>query len=248
MNVLEVRHVKKFFGNKIVLDDVNFSVNAGECLGIVGLSGGGKSTLAKIVARLLDCDDGEIFLCGKNITHATGNDFYRDMQMIFQTPEDSFNPRRTLGASIAEPIKNFLGSENLRERVEKLLLEVGLPADYAKRYPREVSGGECQRAAIARAISVEPKLLICDEATSALDVTIQAQVVKLIKKLCVEKNIACLFITHDLELLPRLADNVIVLHEGKIVEQGTPDRLIHAAQSPFTKKLMVANFFKEEAV
>ena len=216
MNVLEVRHVKKIFGNKIVLDDVNFSVNAGECLGIVGLSGGGKSTLVKIVARLLDCDDGEIFLCGKNITHATGNDFYRDMQMIFQMPEDSFDPRRTLGESIAEPIKNFVGKQNLRERVKNLLVEVGLPKNYIERYPREVSGGECQRAAIARAISINPKLLICDEATSALDVTIQAQVVALIKRLCVEKNFACLFITHELNILPKIADRVLLLENGRL--------------------------------
>jgi len=165
---------------------------------------------------LIDCDGGKIFLCERDITHATGNNFYRDMQMIFQTPEDSFNPRRTLGASIAEPIKNFIGGENLRGRVEKLLAEVGLPAEYATRYPREVSGGECQRAAIARAISVAPKLLICDEATSALDVTIQSQIVALIKKLCAEKNIACLFITHDLTTLKKIADRVLVLEDKRL--------------------------------
>lgn len=213
--ILEVQHVKKFFGKRLVLDDINFSVGAGECLGIVGLSGGGKSTLAKIIARLIPCDDGKIFLCGEDITHAAGNDFYRNMQMIFQMPEDSFDPRRTLGASIAEPIKNFLGN-NDRELVANLLTEVGLPTNYAERYPREVSGGECQRAAVARAISVAPKLLICDEATSALDVTIQAQVVALIKKLCTKKNIACLFITHDLALLPKLADRVLVLENSRL--------------------------------
>ena len=210
--ILEVQHVKKFFGSKLVLDDVSFTLDAGECLGIVGLSGGGKSTLAKIIARLIPSDGGKIFLCGENITHATGNDFYRNMQMIFQTPEDSFNPRRTLGASIAEPLKNF----KINANVGDLLEQVGLPAAYAERYPREVSGGECQRAAIARAISINPKLLICDEATSALDVTIQAQIVALIKKLCVEKNIACLFITHDLALLTRLADRVLVLEDAHL--------------------------------
>ena len=214
--ILEVQHVKKVFGNKLVLDDVSFTLDAGECLGIVGLSGGGKSTLAKIIARLIPSDGGQIFLCGEDITHATGNDLYLNMQMIFQTPEDSFNPRRTLGASIAEPIKNFLGKDNLSGRVAELLMEVGLPKNYAERYPREVSGGECQRAAIARAISINPKLLICDEATSALDVTIQAQIVALIKKFCVERNIACLFITHDLALLTRLADRVLVLEDAHL--------------------------------
>lgn len=214
--ILDVQHVKKSFGKRLVLDDVSFAVEAGECLGIVGLSGGGKSTLARIIARLIPCDGGRIFLCGEDITHATGNSFYRNMQMIFQLPEDSFDPRRTLGASIAEPIKNFVGGDNLCGRVEKLLAEVGLPADYAERYPREVSGGECQRAAVARAVSVAPKLLICDEATSALDVTIAAQIVNLIRRLCAEKNIACLFITHDLSTLKKLADRVLVLEDGRL--------------------------------
>ena len=216
MSILEVRNVKKSFGNKLVLDDINFTLAASECLGIVGLSGSGKSTLAKIIARLIPSDDGQIFFCGEDISSSKGNEFYKNMQMIFQNPEESFNPRRTLGASIAEPIKNYLGGENLQSRVENLLMEVGLPKNYAKRYPREVSGGECQRAAIARAISVEPKLLICDEATSALDVTIATQIIALIKRLCTGKNIACLFITHDLALLPRIADRVLVLEEKRL--------------------------------
>lgn len=216
MTILEVRNVKKYFGDKIILEDINFSLKAGECLGIVGLSGGGKSTLAKIIARLIDCDSGQIFLCGKEITHATGNKFYKNMQMIFQTPEESFNPRRTIGKSIAEPIKNFLNVENPQNLVEKLLMEVGLPKNYAERYPSEISGGECQRAAIARAISINPRLLICDEATSALDVTIAAQIVNLIKKLCVEREISCLFITHDLLTLKKLANRVLVLENGRL--------------------------------
>ena len=214
--ILEVKRIRKFFGKRLVLDDVSFAVEAGECLGIVGLSGGGKSTLARIIARLIPCDGGQIFLCGEDITHATGNAFDRNMQLLSHPPEGSSDPRRTLGASIAEPIKNFVGGDNLRGRVEELLAEVGLPADYAERYPREVSGGECQRAAIARAVSVAPRLLICDEATSALDVTIAAQIVKLIKRLCAEKNIACLFITHDLLTLKKLADRVLVLEDERL--------------------------------
>ena len=214
--ILEVRHVKKFFGAKKILDDINFSIDSGEILGIVGLSGGGKSTLARIIARLIPFDGGQIFLCGEDISNATGNNFYRNMQMIFQMPEDSFDPRMTLGASISEPIKNFFGDKNLREQVENLLIEVGLPKNYFERYPREVSGGECQRAAIARAISIAPKLLICDEATSALDVTIAAQIITLIKKICTEKNIACLFITHDLTILKKIADRVLVLEDGRL--------------------------------
>ena len=215
MKVLEVKHLKKMFvkGGKVstILDDVNFSIDAGECLAIVGPSGCGKSTTARIVAKLLNADGGEIFLCGQNVTEVKDlKDFYSKVQMIFQMPEDSFDPRKTLGWSIAEPLKNY-GAKNISEKVASLLIEVGLNAEYAERYPHEVSGGECQRAAIARAISLEPKLLICDEATSALDVTVQAQIVKLIKNLCRKKNIACLFITHDLNLLPKIADKVLEL-------------------------------------
>ena len=240
--ILQVRNIKKFFGAKKVLDDINFSLGAGECIGVVGLSGCGKSTLAKIISGLIPCDDGQIFLCGEEITHSTDNNFYKNMQMIFQMPEDSFTPRKTLGSSNAEPLRNH-NFKNISERVKNLLVEVGLTPEFSTRYPHEVSGGQCQRAAIARAISVEPKLLICDEATSALDVTVQAQIVTLIKKLCREKNISCLFITHDLALLPHLADRVIVMHEGKIVEDGTPAEVIHCPKSPFTKNLMATDFF-----
>ena len=213
MNVLRVEHITKTFGTRRVLDDVSFTLAAGECLGLVGISGGGKSTLARIIARLTDCDGGRIVLCGDD--HATERDFYRNVQMIFQSPEDSFDPRRTLGTSIAEPIKNFIGG-NVRSRVAELLTTVGLPTDYAQRYPRQCSGGECQRAAIARAISIAPKLLICDEATSALDAANTAAIVVLIKTLCTERDIACLFITHDLHLLPRLANRTLVLEDGRL--------------------------------
>ena len=214
--ILEVKNVKKSFGSKKILDDINFSVDSGEILGIVGLSGGGKSTLAKIIARLIPSDGGQIFLCGEDITHARDRNFYKNMQMIFQNPEDSFDPRRKLGKSIAEPLENFFGGENLQNRVEKLLMAVGLPKNFSKRYPREVSGGQCQRAAIARAISINPKLLICDEATSALDVTIQAQIVDLIKNLCVERGISCIFITHDLQIAKKIANRVLVLENSRL--------------------------------
>ncbi len=184
--------------------------------------------MAKIIARLIDYDSGEIFIDG-------------ELQMIFQMPEDSFNPRKTLGWSIAEPLRS-VKSDKLSV-VSDLLEKVGLPADYAKKYPHEVSGGECQRAAIARAISVNPKILICDEATSALDVTIQAQIINLLKKLCREKNIACLFITHDLNLLPKIADRVIVLHGGKIVEENSTAEIFKAPKSPFTQELLSADLF-----
>ena len=227
--ILEIKNLSKNFGGKLVLDKISFGVEAGECVGIVGRSGCGKSTLAKIIAGLIPADSGEIFIGG-------------ELQMIFQAPEDSFDPRKTLGWSIAEPLKNH-GAKNIPARVAELLVEVGLNENYASRYPHEVSGGECQRAAIARAISIAPKILICDEATSALDVTVQAQIVALIKNLCAEKNIACLFITHEIAILPKIANKVIVLSGGKIVETGTPAEIIRAPKSPVTEELIAANFF-----
>lgn len=247
MKILEVRHLKKSFvkgGKKVtVIDDINFSVDAGECLGIVGLSGCGKSTTARIVAKLLNADGGEIFFCGENVTTTTDlKKFYAQVQMIFQTPDDSFDPRKSLGWSIAEPLKNY-GCKNISAKVSNLLAEVGLPAEYAERYPHEVSGGECQRAAIARAISISPKLLISDEATSALDTDNQIKIVALIKNLCHKKNIACLFITHDLALLPHIADNVLVMDGGKIVERGKPLEILRQPKSDIARRMLAANFF-----
>lgn len=211
MQVLEVKHLKKSFGDKIILNDINFSIDAGECFGIVGKSGCGKSTLAKIIARFIPADGGEIFLDGQNITNTKNlKSIYKNMQMIFQLPEESFDPRKTLGWSIAEPLRNF-NFENIDARIKNLLAEVGLTADFVEKYPHEVSGGQCQRAAIARAISISPKLLICDEATSALDVTTQAQIINLLNKLRNEKKIAMLFITHDLKLVEKICDKVLKL-------------------------------------
>jgi len=247
VKILEVSHLKKSFvkgGKKVtVIDDINFSVDAGECLGIVGLSGCGKSTTARIVAKLLNADGGEIFFCGENVTATTDlKKFYAQVQMIFQTPDDSFDPRKSLGWSIADPLKNY-GYKNIAAKVSSLLAEVGLPAEYAERYPHEVSGGECQRAAIARAISLSPKLLISDEATSALDADNQLKIVALIKNLCRKKNIACLFITHDLALLPHIADNVLVMDGGKIAECGKPLEIINQPKSDIARRMLAANFF-----
>ena len=248
--MLEVKNLKKSFGDKNVLDDISFSLKEGECLGIVGQSGCGKSTLARIIARFIDTDYGQILFCGDDITNAKGKELkkvYKNMQMIFQMPENSFDPRKNFGWSLAEPLKNNGWKKDLiKERISELLLKVGLNPDYAERYPHEVSGGECQRIAIARAISINPKLLICDEATSALDVTVQEQITKLIRDLCKKENIACLFITHDLALLPKISDRIIVMYGGKIVEEGAVNDIIKAPKSIYTRKLMSADFFNNQ--
>ena len=247
--LLKVNGLKKYFGQgtqrRLVLDDVKFDLDAGERLGIVGRSGCGKSTLVKLITRLLDADDGVIVFEGKDITRASGDELrltYRRMQMIFQSPDDSFNPRRTLGWSIGEPLRNWR-MPNVEARVEELLTAVELPKAFASRYPHEVSGGQCQRAAIARAIALEPALLICDEATSALDVEVQAQVIELLRRLSVEKGIALLFITHDLALLPSIAERMLVMHDGRIVESGAVDEVIERPRSEWTRELLAANVF-----
>lgn len=249
MKILKVNGLNKYFGQRHVLDDINFDLNAGERLGIVGRSGCGKSTLVKIISRLIECDGGVIVFDNEDITQAEGSKLravYKKMQMIFQSPEDSFNPRRTLGWSIGEPLRSW-SMPNVEARVEELLTVVGLPTEFVSRYPHEVSGGQCQRAAIARALALEPKLLICDEATSALDVTVQEQIVELLRRLSVDKGIALLFITHDLALLPRIVDRVLVMNAGRIVESGAVDDVIERPQSDWTRELMSADFFSMEA-
>ena len=248
--MLEVKNLKKSFGDKKVLDDISFSLKEGECLGIVGQSGCGKSTLVRLISRFIDVDEGKILFCGDDITNSKGKELkkvYKNMQMIFQMPENSFDPRKNFGWSIAEPLKNNGWKKDLiKERISELLLKVGLNPDYAERYPHEVSGGECQRIAIARAISINPKLLICDEATSALDVTVQGQITRLIRELCKKENIACLFITHDLALLPKISDRIIVMYGGKIVEEGAVNDIIKTPKSIYTRKLMSADFFNNQ--
>ena len=180
--ILKVEHLTKRFTRKgqpdfTAVKDVSFELYPGECLGIIGESGSGKSTVANMITRLTDATEGTVTLLGKDITRQKGaalRETYRHLQMVFQTPTDSFDPRRTLGDGIAESMVN-VGElpEDVRRKTKELLVRCGLPEEFSKRYPHQVSGGQCQRAAIARAIAIEPEILICDEATSALDVTIQ---------------------------------------------------------------------------
>ena len=159
--------------------------------------------------------------------------------MVFQTPAGSFDPRCTLGDGIGESLRNMgISKKETRKRVENLLSKYGLSADYADRYPHQVSGGECQRAAIARALAVEPKVLICDEATSALDVTVQKQIMELLIKLKEEKNLAFIFICHDLALVQMFCDRVIVMHDGHVEEEGTPEEIIERPKTEYTERLI----------
>ena len=244
--ILKAEHLKKVFisGKKSMtaVDDVSFGLERGECLGIVGESGSGKSTIARMLTHLEPVTDGQIFLKGKDITHARGKtlrDIYQDIQMVFQMTMESFDPRRTLGDGIGESLRNMgISKKETRNRVEKLLLTCGLTPEYADRYPHQVSGGECQRAAIARALAVEPRVLICDEATSALDVTVQKQIMELLQKLKKENQLSFLFICHDLALVQLFCDRVIVMHDGHVEEEGTPEEIIEHPKTEYTEQLI----------
>ena len=226
----------------MAVEDVSFALHRGEFLGIVGESGSGKSTVARMLTRLTDVTDGEILFLGKDITRAKGKDLrevYRNMQMVFQMPAESFDPRCTLGDGIGERLRNRgLEKNEVKKRVCQLLGTCGLEPEFADRYPHEVSGGQCQRAAIARALAVEPKLLICDEATSALDVTVQKQILELLIKLKEQQNLSFVFICHDLALVQAFCDRVVVMHQGKAEETGTPDAIIHRPETEYTKRLV----------
>ena len=244
--ILEAQHLKKVFisGKKSMtaVDDVSFELRQGECLGIVGESGSGKSTIVKMITHLQSITEGNVILKGKDITNVKGKELrevYKDIQMVFQMPMESFDPRRTLGDGIGESIRNMgLSRKETRERVEKLLERCGLDKEYADRYPHQVSGGQCQRAAIARALAVEPSVLICDEATSALDVTVQKQILKLLMELKQKENFSFLLICHDLALVQAFCDRVLVLYHGETVESGTPDEIINHPKMDYTKKLI----------
>ena len=244
--VLRAENLKKVFvsGKKefTAVDDVSFELKRGECLGIVGESGSGKSTIAQMITHLEAATEGRIFLKEQDITHARGKalrDIYQDVQMVFQMPMESFDPRRTLGDGIGESLRNMgISRAETRKHVENLFERCGLDAEYAGRYPHQVSGGQCQRAAIARALAVSPDILICDEATSALDVTVQKQILELLTELKQKENLSFILICHDLALVQAFCDKVLVLYHGKTVEYGTPDDIIYHPKMDYTKKLI----------
>ena len=248
--ILEVKNVTKvFYKNKVpftAVDQISFCIKKGECVAIVGESGSGKTTTAKILTQLIHPDSGNVFLDGIEYIFAKGRlrkEFYTKIQMVFQMPQDSFDPRRSLGDGIMESMRNHgMTKKEAQKRMIELLQMVELAPEYAKRYPHQVSGGQCQRAAIARALAIAPKLIVCDEATSALDVTVQAQIVTLLKKLKQEMGLSLLFISHDLGVVQNLCDPVLVMYQGRIVEEGTPDCIIQKPKEDYTKKLIESVF------
>ena len=238
-------HFDDAAGRVQAVDGISFSLARRELLGIVGESGSGKSTVAKLLTGLHAPTGGRILLGGRDITHTSGRErraLYTRMQMVFQDAVGSFNPRRTIGAMIGETICRLCTPDerDTDKRVAQLLAEVGLPASYAARYPHEMSGGECQRAAIARAMAVHPDILICDEATSALDVSVQAKIVALLLHLQQEHAMSLLFISHDLPLVSSIAGRVLIMQDGRIVEQGETSRVLREPSEDYTRNLLRA--------
>ena len=244
--ILKADHLRKVFisGKKSMtaVDDVSFELKRGECLGIVGESGSGKTTIAKMLTHLEPVTDGQIFLKGKDITNVRGKSLrktYQDIQMVFQIPMESFDPRRTLGDGIGESLRNMgISRAETRKRVENLFERCGLDAEYAGRYPHQVSGGQCQRAAIARSLAVSPDILICDEATSALDVTVQKQVVEELLLMRKEYNTAMILVTHNIGVVRMMANRILVLQNGQVRDYGETKSVLDYPEDPYTKKLM----------
>ncbi|QDJ12542.1 oligopeptide ABC transporter ATP-binding protein OppF [Mergibacter septicus] len=228
------------------VSNVSFKLYEGETLGVVGESGCGKSTLARAIIGLVQSANGNILWLGKDLSRQTKKEWNQtrnDIQMIFQDPLASLNPRMTIGDIIAEPLKIYqphLSQTEVREKVQAMMLKVGLLPNLINRYPHEFSGGQCQRIGIARALIIEPKLIICDEPVSALDVSIQAQVVNLLKSLQKEMGLSLIFIAHDLAIVKHISDRVLVMYLGNAVELGAYDKVYHHTKHPYTKALMSA--------
>ncbi len=239
--ILEVKNLSKTYGEKQsenqALKGVSFSLNKGEILGIVGESGSGKSTLLKLISGLEVPNAGEILLKGKALTQKRTKEDYRTMQMIFQDAVASFHPRRTIAASLWESVRSLLGKDAKLD-LKELSEQVGLSEELAGRRPGSLSGGQCQRFAIARAISVKPEILLCDEITSALDVSTQAQIMELLSKICKDTGASALFVSHDLAVVSNLCDRILVMKDGLIVEEGAAAQIIQNPKEAYTKKLI----------
>jgi len=237
--------IKHIINTQKAVDNVSLRINRGEILGIVGESGSGKSTLGRSIMRLVEVQSGEILLEGKDLLHLSESELKRsrrDFQMIFQDPYASLNPRMTVFDTLAEPllIHGLATKKTVLEQVNQLMDDVGLDRRFIRKYPHEFSGGQRQRIAIARAIALKPKLIIADEPVSALDVTIRAQILKLLLELTQKHQLTMLFISHDMSVIRYLCDRVVVMQNGKLVEEGDTEALFSAPKEIYTQQLLAA--------
>lgn len=254
--LLEIKDIRKeFVKDKTLLgkplsvlkavDGVSLSIREGEIMGLVGESGCGKSTLGRVALRLIEPTDGQLIFDGQDITHVPAQEMRmlrREMQLVFQDPYASLNPRMTIMQAIRAPLDAFrIGSVQQRqEQVIEMMRKVGLTEEYVRKYPHEMSGGQRQRAAIARAMILNPKLVVCDEPVSALDVSVRAQVLNLMKNLQRDNNATYLFISHDLSVTHHLCDRIAVMYLGRLVEIADKDELYRKPVHPYTQALLSA--------
>ncbi len=250
-NLLEVRNISKIFnksGEKIkAVDNVTFSLKKGECIGIVGESGCGKTTLARMIIGIEKITSGNILLNGeeiKEISDKRNKKMRKNIQMVFQNPISSFSPRMFIVDYLYEPLRNYkkMSKKDSLPIIKKCLNTVELEEDCLEKYPHEFSGGQLQRISIARAIIIEPQLVICDEATSALDVSIQKQILDLLEKLQRNYGLSYIFIGHDLPTVQRISQRIIVMHKGRIVEVLNSKNFKNCIKTSYTKKLLEAVF------
>ncbi len=251
MNLLQVNQVCVEFtlgkNQRLkALDNVSFTLQQGEVLGIVGESGCGKSTLARAIMRLQLFQSGSIIWQGNNLAILSKKEqcrYRQDVQLIFQDPLDALNPRMTVAQIIAEPLLNLkpnLRKAQVRQQVTSMMSALGMSSSYLNRFPHEFSGGQCQRIGIARAMIVEPKLLVCDEPVSALDVSVQAQILNVLMDLKQQTDLSMLFISHDLSVVRHICDRVLVLYKGSIVEAGEIEQIYQRPSHSYTKKLLAS--------
>ena len=249
-NILEVKHLKKYFktqrGTLHAVDDVNLSIRRGKTLGIVGESGCGKSTIGRVILQLLRPTAGEVIFDGRDITRLRGRELRllrKEMQMIFQDPFSSIDPRKTVNQTISEPVKvhGIIRDRAAREeRVLELMQTVGLAERLINAYPHELDGGRRQRVGIACALAVEPRFIVCDEPVSALDVSIQAQILNLLKHLQQQMGLTYIFITHDLSVVNHFSDDIAVMYLGQVVELAPAEELFANPLHPYTQALLSA--------
>jgi oligopeptide transport system ATP-binding protein len=254
--LLDVRDLRTYFpirkgilqrvvGHHKAVDGVSFSIRRGETLGLVGESGCGKTTVGRTILALQPATGGEVLFEGKDVFRqdaASMRRMRRDMQIIFQDPGGSLNPRMRVGSIVGEPLEvhGMASGDELRERVEQLLERCGLWRAAADRYPHEFSGGQRQRIGIARALALQPKLIVCDEPTSALDVSVQSEILNLLDDLQEQMGLSYLFVSHDMAVIHHVCDRIAVMKDGKIVEEGSRDSIIGNPQHPYTKRLLLA--------
>jgi len=237
--------LQRIVGHVKAVDGVSFHLRKGETLGLVGESGCGKTTVGRTVLRLVPATGGRVLYKGESVFDQPAAEMRRlrrEMQIIFQDPAGSLNPRMRVANIVGEPLEvhGLAKGDELRSRVEELLVRCGLWKQAADRYPHEFSGGQRQRIGIARALALQPKLIVCDEPTSALDVSIQSQILNLLKDLQDEFGLSYLFISHDMAVIHHICDRIAVMFDGKIVEEGSRDDIINRPQHPYTKALLSA--------